>query len=63
MGLSFSEWEWNEAQGWHDPRLPVVERTVRGPELVLLTSDGNSHLLTLALCQTGTKHLPLNVIL
>lgn len=37
-------------------------RTVSGPRW-FNTSDGNSHLLTLALCQTGTKHLPLNVIL
>lgn len=37
-------------------------RTVRGPRW-FDTSDNNSRLLTLALCQTRTKHLPLCVIL
>ena len=37
-------------------------RTVRGPRW-FNTSDSNSRLLTLALCQTQTKHLPLNDIL
>lgn len=40
----------------------LLWRTVRGPRW-FNTSYSNSHFLTLALCQTQTKHLPLNVIL